>query len=191
MKKILYILIISTSIVSIPLVSRAALLLYPNNTCTTTACKAASAETARLNQERIATQEREAKLAAEQAEQLRQEQIAAQAEKERIAAQKEADSIQKEKEYQLKIKELEDRINKLETQQTTIKTIVPVKDTQVQITPTISNKKIVQPETIIKEGPKKEPINESVVTNAAPVIESVPAPVKKTSWFKKFLSWFK
>jgi hypothetical protein len=187
MKKILSILIISTSIVFIPLVSSAALLLYPNSTCTTPACKAAASETERLNQERIATQEREAKLAAEQAELLRQEQIAAQAEKERIVAQEEADRIQKEKEYQLKIRELEDRINKLETQQATIKTVAPVKNTQVQVTPTISDKKIIQP-TVIK---KEEPKNEIVVANPSPVVEPVQAPIKKTSWFRRLFSWFK
>lgn len=200
MKKIPTILILSILIyISSTSISSAALLMISpsSSPCTTTACKAAAAETARVNQERIAAQERAAKLAAEQAEQLRQEQVAAQAEQERIAAQKEEERIQKENEYQLKIKELEDRIKKLESQQPIIKTIkIPV-ETTVKETPSVQNKevikttipdkKIVQPSVIKKEEPK----NESVITNPSPVVESIPTPIQKVSWFRKFLNWFK
>jgi len=199
MRKILLISIISVSLYLFsPLISSAALfIMTSDSTCTTTACKEAAAETARLNQDRIATQEKEAKIAADQAEQLRQEQIEAQAEKDRLAAQKEADSIQKIKEYQLKIKELEDRINKLESQQPIIKTITIPVETTVKETPSVQNKevirttipdkKIVQP-TVIK---KEEPKNESVITDPSPVVESIPTSMQKVSWFKRFLNWFK
>lgn len=181
---LIYILSTSTS-------SAALLLMTPDSACTTTACKEASAEAERLRQEKIATQEREEKIVAEQAEKLRQEQIEAQAEKDRLTFQKEADIIQKEKEYKLKIKELEDRINKLETQQTTTKTIVPVKDTQVQVAPAISNKKAIQPTIIKKEEPKEEPVSESIVSGPSPVVELIPTSIQKVSWFKRFLNWFK
>ena len=198
MKKILTTLILSILIyVSSPSVSNAVFAVFSGTPCTTTACKEAAAETARVNQERIVAQERATKLAAEQTEQLRQEQVAAQAEKDKIEAQKEEERIQKENEYQLKIKELEDRIKKLESQQPIIKTITIPVETTVKETPSVQNnevikttipdKKKVQPSVIKKE----EPRNESIITSPSPIIESIPTPIQKVSWFKKFLNWFK
>jgi predicted nucleic acid-binding Zn-ribbon protein len=202
MKKILITLIISASLYAFyPFVSHSAFMVITPDSCTTTACKNATAETARLNQEKIDAQKKADQIASQnaaiEAERTRQEAIRAQEEKKRIEAQKEEERIQKENEYQLKIKELEDRIKKLESQQPIIKTITIPVETTVKETPsvqnneviktTISDKKIVQPSVIKKEEPK----NESAITDPSPVVESIPTSIQKVSWFKRFLNWFK
>ena len=70
MKKILLTLIISASLyVFSPLISSAALLMISpsSSACTTTACKNAAAETARLNQEKIDAQKKADQIAAQNA----------------------------------------------------------------------------------------------------------------------------
>ena len=123
---------------------------------------------------------------------VQQEKIAAQAEadrilKESIIKQQEEEKIQKENEAQLRIKDLEDRIKKLEEQQSSIHKVVPVKklnidsstsikkeeprNIQIEPTPTVNN------ETVIKE---------STISN----VEVLQTPQEKVGWFKRLLSWF-
>jgi len=104
----------------------------------------------------------------------------------------------KEQENQLKIKELEERINNLESKPAIIEKVITTKEEVVfprnkeeVIKPTTTNdKKIAKP--VIKQESKKEIIEEKPTTIIeSPTISETPAIPIKRSLFHRVLNWLK
>lgn len=122
--------------------------------------------------------------------------IAAQAEADRILRERIAEKIRKENEYQSKIKELEDRLSKLEAQQSISEAEVALKKIQADIVILNKNK---NRQILEKLEPKNIKVN-SIIPNEKTIITSsssatstivIPQPhQEKIGWFKELLNKF-